>query len=201
MVTYDWYDVILGEENRHSPYLSANSHDFLGITRFQLGQGRRIENWNPNSWLRSSSSETDGEADDFLAEYLNLPTMSAPLRTALDSAAMGVNEVQYLPVRVFMSSGEDVPGFCIANVISRVPALDPGNCFMLEIDEKEIDPDTGRRKVRSIGRIALKREPLKGHDIIRLHEYRPAVLVSERFVKLFNQAGFTGATFSRVRVS
>jgi hypothetical protein len=71
---------------------------------------------------------------------------------------------------------------------------------MLKQDESETDPLTGKPKVRSIWTEALREEPLTGHDVIRLLEFPPTVFVSERFAKVFEEGGFTGAVLRPVPV-
>ena len=85
------------------------------------------------------------------------------------------------------------------NVLSRVSALDYEKSVMLELDEKVIDPLTGRPEVVSVWREALKADALVGHDIVRLVEFFPPLFVSERFVDLFWRSRFTGGDVSRSR--
>ena len=111
---------------------------------------------------------------------------------------MASNDIQYLPVRVFLSTGEEIKGFAIANIISRIAALDYDRSKMLRLDEEEIDPLTGKHRVLNIGKAALHKEPLVGHDMIRLVEFFPPKFVSERFAKVFQKSKFTGATLNPV---
>lgn len=204
MTSENWYKVMLlveEYEDEHRPHLFANEDDLHGFTSYDLEQGSAINGWDADSWLRSARLEyEDGPAYDMLASSLHLPIFSLRLQRALDRSGCAVKDLQYLPINVFKSTGEQVRGFAIANVITRIKALDHDNCFLLELDD-EIDPLTGTNHVHSVGRFALRAAPLAGHDIIRLVEFWPPVFVSERFKRVFDEGGFTGATFSPVRVS
>jgi hypothetical protein len=201
MKKINWYDLTIGEENRRRPYLSTSEDDLHGFTSYQLEQGNRVERWQSDSWVRSSCNQDDGEPDDLLATALSLPIVSQGLRCALDAAGVASNDIQYLPIKVFKSTGEEVQGYAIANVISRIMALDYEKCFLLMQDDQKIDPLTDKPGIRGIGKIALKATPLVGHDVIRLIEFWPALVVSGRFKKVFDEGRFTGATFSPLKVS
>jgi hypothetical protein len=68
------------------------------------------------------------------------------------------------------------------------------------VADTEIDPLTGQAKVLNVWTPALRAEALGGHDIIRLLEFFPYVLVSERFVRVFTESGFTGASYNPVPI-
>jgi hypothetical protein len=192
---------MLIEENPVDHPLLTSEEDLHGIDDFELEVGRRIERWNPNSFLRSTCTENDGVPEDVLGEHLGVPTFSQRLRDALADARVAEDDIQYLPVRVFQSTGEEIMGFAFANVVARVPALDYEASVMLDQDESEIDPLTGKLDVLSVWREALKSHEIVGHDVIRLVEFFPPVFVSERFAKVFRQGRFTGATLNPVTVT
>jgi hypothetical protein len=173
--------------------------ELFGIDSYDLKIGRRIQNWNRDSYLKSSDMKHDGAPDDYLPG-LGLPILSPRFRAALEGNRVGVHDIQYLPIRVFQSTGEEVPGFSVVNVITRVPALNREHSEMLDEDESEIDPLTNAPVVRSIWRAALNEAPLRGHDVIRLTEFWAPVFVSERFAEVFRSGGFTGATLMPVTV-
>jgi hypothetical protein len=132
---------------------------------------------------------------------MGVPIFSQRLRDALQRARVATKDIQYLPIHVFRSTGEEVEGYTIANVIARVPALnyDLTDWGPLPPDEKEgIDPRTGRPQVQAIWRAALQSTKLKGHDMIRLVEFWPPVLVSHRFADVYREGHFTGATLTPV---
>jgi hypothetical protein len=195
-----WYRLSKSyDENRVKHPLQTSEDELFGVTPFELQQGRRIENWNPNSSLRSASPADDGEPDDVVCESLGLPTFSGRLQKALREAGIGINDIQYLPIRLFQSTGEEIKGFAIANVVTRLEALDRERCVLLG-EGAQIDPLTGKPAVTSIGRIALQGAALQEHDVVRLAEFFPPVLVSERFAKLFHEGEFTGAILTPLLV-
>jgi hypothetical protein len=195
-----WYRLTIGESNRHANHLQTSIDDLRGTTAYQLEIGRPALNWDPQSSLRSASVEDDGTPDDVLSEDLGLPVFSPRLQQTLTSAEITQADIQYLPLRLFQSTGEEIEGFAIANIIARVPALDYERCELLDQDESTIDPLTARPKVAGVWTIALKALPLQGHDIIRLVEFFPPIIVSERFVDVFRKGRFTGATFEQLLV-
>jgi hypothetical protein len=193
----NWYDVIGGDENRVPNFFMATEYDISGSSSIEPQIGQIIPDWNPESRLWSDAPEWDGEPDDILANSIGWPIFSQRLRSALKQADIGARDIQYLPIHVARSTGQELPGFAVANIITRIPALDRDNSFMLSVDDDEIDPLTGMPSVSSIGKAALKSDLLRGHDVIRLLEFFPSVFVSERFVKIFNENKFTGTTFRR----
>ena len=191
-----WYYMIIGEENRVPRYFLANDKDIFGRDRFAVCFGRGINDWNSAARLNSTRPEYDGTPDDVLANALGWPVFSNRLRQTLRDAEVGVANIQYLPIRVIRSTGEEVPGFEVANVVTRVAALDRRRSRMLDEDEDETDPETGLPNVTAVGKAALFNEKLVSHDVIRLVEYFPPVFVSQRFVDAFNTSKCTGATFA-----
>jgi hypothetical protein len=179
--------------------LCPTVEELFGIDSYDLKIGRRIDNWNPQSFLQSSDIEDDGTPDDYLPG-LGLPILSPRFRAALETNRIGIADIQYLPIRVFQSTREEVHGFSVANVLTRVPALNREHSVMLDEDENEIDPLTNAPVVRGIWRAALNAEPLRGHDVIRLTEFWAPVFVSERFADVFRSGKFTGATLTQVTV-
>jgi hypothetical protein len=196
----EWFSLCMGDENRVPQPLITTRDNLFGVTWYDLEIGMAQVHWNASSILYSDEKECDGDPDDMLANDLGLPVFSERLRKELAKAAIATEDFQFLPVRVALSTGREFGGFAIANILSRVPALDPDHSFMLDIDEDEIDPLTEKAKVTGIGRAALRADALQNHDVIRLLEFFPAIYVSRRFRDIFNQNGFTGATFYPLEV-
>ena len=197
----NWYHMIIGAENRVANCFRGNEEELFGRDSFELKFGNRIDDWNPQSELRSGDPSRDGTPDDVLANALGWPVFSRRLVDALTAGAIGVSDVQFLPIRVSRSTGETIPGFVVANVIARIPALDISKSKLVGIDEDETDPLTGQLKIVGLGKAALKSAVVDGHDIVRLTEFFPPIFVSQRFVEAFNRAKFTGVTFSPVMTS
>lgn len=196
-----WYDLVLAAEERAARPFQTEVEDLCGFDSYDLEIGKRIRGWNRNAWLRSKRRKDDGVPDDILLEHLGIPTFSRRLRNALKKAGVGTKDIQYLPVHVFKSTGEEIEGYAFANVITRILALDYDRTDWgpLPPDEEEgIDPNTGKPEVQAIWRAAFKRSKLRGHDVIRLVEFFPPVFVSERFAEVYRLGSFTGATLKPV---
>lgn len=124
--------------------MQTSKHDLLGRKLWEAKLGKRIDNWDPNASLCSRSRKDDGHADDLLRTHLAIPTFSSRFREALEYAGVATGDIQYLPIRIFQSTGKEVRGYAMANIVSRVAALNYEESSMLEQDETEIDPLTGR---------------------------------------------------------
>jgi hypothetical protein len=189
----------LGQENIEGGFL-ATEYSLPGSLRGEAFSSGVPFSGTEELRLRSESPEHDGEAEDVLDNVLCLPVFSERLRSALGRAGIGTDDVQYVPVRVFRSTGEELPGYCIANVVACVPVLDRKHCGFLSEDPHEIDPRTNRPRVTGVGVSVLKAAPLAGHDLIRSAEFTPIVFVSERFYRVYAKGGFTGASLRPVSV-
>ena len=201
-MTVQWYELALHVEDVR-PFVvrrfQTEDEDLFGLVGCHLCLGDRIQDWNAHSWIRSKHRKYEGVPDDILAEHLNVPTFSHRLREALERAGVGRKDVQYLPIHVLKSTGEELEGYAFANVITRIKALDYDRTDWgpLPPDPEEgIDPATGKLKVNGIWRAALIEAKLKGHDLVRLVEFFPPVYVSERFADVFRDGNFTGATLA-----
>lgn len=196
-----WYRLQLHVENRVVRPFQTADDDLYGYLGYDLSVGTPIQSWNRNAWIRSRAEDDDGEPDDVLLEHLGVPTFSRRLRDALERADVGRNDMQYLPVHVLKSTGEELDGYAFANVITRIMALDYDKTDWGPLPpnpKKGIDPNTGKLKVLAIWRAALREADLQGHDLIRLVEFFPPVFVSERFADVYRSGGFSGATLAPV---
>lgn len=196
-----WYEMIVGSAGRAPHPFVATVADFGACDWLDFHRGVRIDEWDLQSSLCSAKPECDGTPDDVLANAFGLPVFSEGLRAALACADVGPTDIQYLPVRISRSDGAELSGYCIANVASRLCALNPGDSVGLDLSYDVLDSMTGKPKVHGIQVVALKSEPLVGHDAVRLLEFLPPVFVSARFVAVFDNGGFTGVTFNPVVVA
>ena len=160
-MTVRWYDLSFHMENVR-PFVvrpfQTGDEDLYGLVGCHLKLGDRIQDWNANAWIRSRRRKDDGVPDDILAEHLDVPTFSRRLRDALKKARVGIKDLQYLPVHVFKSTGEELEGYAFANVITRIKALDYDRTDWGPLPpdpEVGIDPATGKLKVNGIWRAAL----------------------------------------------
>jgi hypothetical protein len=195
-----WYLLMTWSEGRRKNHFFGEKGELCGHRSQELERGTPVDRWDGDTaCLKSESAEFDGEPDDLLANVFHLETVfSERLRFALDAQKIGRTDIQHLPVRVFRSTGEDIKGYTIGNVIARIAALDYEASEMLELHQEEIDPLTGRLRVRSLWHEALRRDKLGGHDVIRLLEFSPPIFVSDRFKQVYEENRCTGATFKKV---
>jgi len=200
-VSTQWYDFALHVEKRIVRPLETEEDELFGFNGGHLIMGNHIRDWNANAWIRSKRRRDDGVPDDVLSEHLGVPTFSQRFRDALRKARVGERDVQYLPVHVYKSTGEELKGYAFANIVARVRALDYARTDWgpLPPDPDEgIDPNTGKPEVQVIWHAALIESSLIGHDIIRLVEFFAPVYVSQRFADVYRSGNFTGATLTPV---
>lgn len=190
-----WFDLSMGGDDSLPGTFFADRWDFFGLRKVYLEFGNPADNWNPDSWLRSSKPSYDGPVEDIIDNCLNLPVFSPRLVKAIAAADVASRDIQYLPVTLFRSNGERIDGCQIANIVTRLPALDRQRTTGLEVDEDKTDPLTNLPGVAGFFKPALIGSVLEGHDVIRLTEFFSSVFVSQRFVDLFHSMAFTGATF------
>ncbi|MCX7428768.1 MAG: hypothetical protein NTW96_24470 [Planctomycetia bacterium] len=199
-MSHQWYDFDSHPEKRIVRHFQADEDDLCGRNDYDLKIGKLIRGWDPKSRLFSTRRKYDGVPDDVLSECLDIPTFSRRLRDALKKASVGTGDIQYLPVHVFKSTGEEIEGYAFANVLTRIAALDydATDYGPMPPEESDIDPETGKPRVQFLWRAALIGSRLEGHDIIRLREFFPSVFVSERFAEVYHNGDFTGASFTSV---
>jgi hypothetical protein len=198
-----WFKLIMSDDCASENAIFPDSIDFNGVEVEELRRGKRFDQWKPKSVARSTATSRDGNAVDVVfAGLAMVPLFSPRLQQTLLAKSVGVHDIQYLPIVICQSTGESITGFAVANVVSRVAALDRARCFLLDEDESEIDPETHLAKISSVGKLALRNVPgLFEHDVVRLIEFSSAILVSERFVNAFRACRYTGAHFSELDIS
>jgi len=192
-----WFDMIQNDNAVAKP-LITDGHNFFGIDEVQLSSGTRVKHWQEKSWLMCTDSKCNGDPDDALQNHLALPVFSQRLRRAIRRS--GIGDIQYLPVRVLRPNREEVPGFSIANILAKVPALDTSRSDLEVFEDGYFIPER-RGKVSSLRRAVLKGRGLRSHHIVRLAEFEVAMFCSERFKDVFEREGCTGFSFEQVRVS
>lgn len=191
-----WYDVVNFDNLNSKPLLAKEG--WLDVDEYELRSCQSLPTWSGNAWLRSDSLESDGRPDDALVSCFFVPIFSPRLREALQGAH--INGIQFLPIHVFLSTGVEVGGFSVANVLNGSDALDlqKSNYEFFPSDH----PVTSKRgKFRDIRKAVLTRSKLDGADLIRLTQYKVALYASERFVRIFEELGCTGLSFREVETS
>lgn len=194
-----WFQLIDNLEDRRDRAFFADEYDSC-IKPYCLKVGKIVSNWS-KAELKCSEKKYDGKLDSVLGNVAGIPVFSQELKLALKATKIALNDVQWLPVSVINYKGKTHEGYSIANVTTRISALNRSRCIGLMTDEDEIDPYTKKYHVMGMIKAALKSKVIKGHDIIRLTEFFPPIYVSERFKKLYEKKRFTGSLFQEVIVT
>ena len=158
---------------------------------FFLQRGQPVLNWKSNETIRSTKLKTDGNPRDYLICHLNAPVFSEPLCNALKQSIIGI---EYLPIQVLRSTGQSAGTFFVINVTNTVDALHMENS---NIQRYEEDYFLKERigSIRFVGNVVLREERIKDMDIFRLSNYLTPIYVSEKFRRIVEDGGFTGAEF------
>jgi hypothetical protein len=192
-----WYWVV-GCDNTVADPLVVDSHDFGGIEEARLRVGTVITDWTAFAWLRATAPEDDGTPDDVLQSHLTVPVFSDRLRSALERAKIAT--IQFLPVRVFRPSGEEIVGFHVANVLERRAGLDTTRSDFDAFPPDYFLPER-RGRVRGLRKPVLRRQALERCDVMRLEEFPVTLYASQRFKDVFEGGKFTGYSFHEVETS
>lgn len=195
-----WYTlrVDLSEE---SGYFFADKSSFHGVDSDLLQAGVAIEQWSSSAELISTRPIYDGDIPDIVCHSPCLPAISPRLRRALSADRIGSSTTQHLPVKLVASNGDVVHGFTILNVTKAVDALDRDSSLMLTEDFGAIDSASGKPRVTGIWTPAVVGARIQEYDIVRLLDYTPPILVSERFAAVFRDGNYSGAHLRPVIVT
>ena len=192
-----WFWLVDGDGTVGHPFIATRGY-LAGYERSAFTSGQAIERWEGRAWLGAGRPEDDGAPDDVLQEHLGVPVFSARLQRALEGA--GIEDIQYLPIRVLRSDGTPLAGFAIANVLSLVPALDLAHSDYDTFPQDYFLPER-RGLVRGLRLPVLLRDRLTGRHIVRLTDYPVSLYASEHFKTAFEEGGFTWYSFHEVRLS
>jgi hypothetical protein len=190
-----WFDAIACDNAKPNPYV-ADQGD-LGMEDWLLRQGKQIENWSEQSWVKASTPDDDGDPDDVLQSYLGVPIYSIRFRSALREH--GVDDIQYLPLRVLRPDGDEIKGFTVANITTVRDALDREQSD-ISLFGSDYVIERRRGQISAVRKPVLLASRLADCDIFRLEGYLPAYYVSERFKEVFERGKFTGYSFREVKV-
>jgi hypothetical protein len=160
--------------------------------------GHKAIEWPDDAKATVGPDGVDGPPDDFLQNAFNLDILSARLFEALREAA--IEGIQYLPLKVFTSRGELAGTFWIANVVTRLPALNTA-LSTYTIVPPDYFIEARRGEIAGLRKPVLKGEVLLGLDVLRLEEFFPPVFVSERFRNVVKFGRFNGCEFTPVEVA
>jgi hypothetical protein len=189
-----WYKLIWWDRTANTPFVST-SGDLKGVDDWDLTSGRMLSSWNDSAWIRCDDPAYDGDPDDVLANHLGVPIYSSRLIKAIES--QGIGGIQYLPIRVFRCEGSELQGYQIANILSKVPALDLKRSDYSIFAEDYFIPER-RGSISAIRKAVLIRNKLMGLDVFRLSEFPLYEIVSQRFKDMFENGRFTGYSFQKL---
>lgn len=191
-----WYRLVTNDNAVANP-LVTDEGDLDGLEEWMFRQCKEIRSWSGNAWIGTSTPANDGDPDDNLQNHFALLVFSPRLKTALEDA--GIGEVQYLPINVVRPGDRRVAGYSVANLLSSVAALDFEHSVFTRYPEDYFLRER-RGQLEMLRNVTLRSSALRGHNIIRLHEFRSKVFVSERFAAVVN-GRFTGLSFKEVALS
>jgi len=194
-----WYRPIPCDNTVKNPLVCSETN----LITYQLKEehflsGEKIMNWNDDIFFKSDSKICDGTPDDAVQNSMMLPIYSNRLINEIFDA--GINGIQFLPIKIQQSDGENIPGFSVANVLNVIDAFDFERSVFDRFEDDFPNPHV-RGQIAGVLRFVLIEGKLDGHDIIRLKEYPLAFFVSEKFKRMFVANRFTGYSFSSVELS
>ena len=160
-------------------------------------KGNKITDWNNNILFQAKKNENDGDPDDALQNAELLPIYSERLINALKDSK--IEGIQYLPVNILRPDGRRIDGFCLANFLNFIEALDLDKSDYSRFSDDFPNPNA-RGKISGVRKFVLKENKLIGFDIVRLVEYKRSFFVSEKFKEVFEKGRFTGYSFREVKL-
>lgn len=193
-----WYQPIECDNTVNNPLVcDFDNLEQFGYNENNFKEGICINEWNSDIFLQAKKKKNDGYPDDVLQNHLMLPIYSLNFITELNR--IGIEGVQYLPIKILKSDNGCLDGFCIANILHFIEAFDEQksdfNRFSLDFPNPNV-----RGKIAGVKKFVLKKEKLKGFDIIRLKEYKQRFFVSAKFKDMFEKNKFTGYSFKEVEL-
>jgi hypothetical protein len=192
-----YYQVVEHDLRIKNP-LVADSADLKGRSEWwHYAQGHPIEDWDESAWFKVTKKKNEGQLQDVLPNHLALHIFSAKLRAAFEKN--GIKGVQFLPVRIFRYTGEEVKGYAIANILYLLPALDLKESSYDVFPDDDFLPER-RGKIRWISKIVLRRPVIDSYDIFRLAENEVKIVASENFKNIFDSNSFSGYSFNELKV-
>jgi hypothetical protein len=192
-----WYDLIMWGNTVKKPFVS-DLDDLKGFEDWQFDQGKHIENWNPEAWIRCTDRAWNGDPDDVLQTHLGVPIFSPRLQRIVEQERF--SGIQFLPIHVLRLDASEITGFAIANILNAPSAMDLENSEYQRFEQDYFDP-ADRGKIAAVYEMVLKRTALAGYDIVRPKEFLVAQYASERFRAAFEAGGCTGYSFHEVQLT
>lgn len=129
---------------------------------------------------------------------MGIPIFSNRLKNELN--ANNIKGIQYLPILVLRPNNKRIEGFCIANLLNFISALDYEKSNYDFFPDDFPNPNV-RGEIAGVLKYVLQRDKLKGMDIVRLKDYELSYFVSKEFKEIFERNRFTGYSFEKVDLS
>jgi hypothetical protein len=164
-----------------------------------LCQCQSLGDWDSSTaWVRATGKHPGIIPDDVLQSRFFCPIYSPRLRAGLETA--GIGGIQYFPIRVFRPDSIELSGFCVANILNCVDALDLQKSEIRRFPNDYFLP-ASRGKIQMVNEATLLAAALEPFDIVRLAGYSSMIYVSQRFVRVFEDNQFSGYSFKIVALS
>jgi hypothetical protein len=145
--------------------------DFKGFDKDLLTEGTLVHNWSSDITLYVKGKNPT----DYLFNPLS-PWFIISKRAQMAVDHLNVVGIQFLPVHVFHTSGVEIPGYAIGNVLTIVEALDYEHTVWMTPDREHVTyPQL------NVLEEALQKKKVASFDIFRLAELRTQIYVSEHF--------------------
>jgi hypothetical protein len=136
----------------------------------------RVTNWPKHAWIKASTTEMDGELDDFVVSNALLPIVTPRLRELLDEQE--TPGVEWLPVIAIDSKGAKRE--CLAmnrkrlleNALERA-RWDITLTYPADAPTKEL-----RNQIQGAWKVALRLKAITPYDEFRVADFPRALFVS-----------------------
>jgi hypothetical protein len=193
-----WYQVFECDNTVKNPLVCEfDNLEDCSFSEWDFKKGKEIKNWNENIIFQAKKKKNDGDPDDALQSAAMIPIYSARLINALN--AENITGIQFLKIKVLRPNNSLINGFCIANLTNFIKALDYEKSVYTRFRDDFPNPNV-RGEISGITKYVLRKNNLKGFDIIRLKDYEQAFFVSEKFKEIFEKIKFTGYSFEEVEL-
>ena len=152
-------------------YWLVTNHNTVpdGDEERMLDECRSIDSWRGKAWIRAANRNNGGDPNDNLQNRCGLLIFPQRLQIALADA--GIGGIQYLPIQVPRPDGTRLEGFCIANILDCVDALDLKRSTYRRYPDDYFLPER-RGQLNSLRQVTLHSKFLQGRDVVRLSEFK-----------------------------
>ena len=191
-----WYETMENLEIAEQPYVS-DSDDLYGFEDLDFRSGKFIHNWPSAACVKCTDPMADGPPDDVLRNHIGVPIFSSRLQQAIQ--LWEITGLQFLPLHVLRSDGDEITGYAIANVLDLCPALDTERS-RFDVFAPDYFLETRRGQISAVQKVVLAGKRLTGKDIVRLQEFPVSCFVSTKFVHAYQTSNCTGWAFHEVEV-